>query len=408
MNERAADVPSKRRSWHDAVIGLLIAILLVAACELVARGILWHPRSGVSARVVDYGYNPAGQGDLMPNQDGIWSTWPHRPHHVETNSVGLRNTQEPDDSRFRILAVGDSLTFGPFVPNEDTWPGWLESILNAQLFPSTSVQVLNAGVSGYTIEDEQAYLREKGLALEPDLVILALFPNDISDLMPEQREYLARGDHQATRSRRITLSGIRLYLSEHSAAYNVIRNLKNRLLSADSSSGVTEGAAWLRSGSLAAQAAAADRGRGKYGAIVYESPEEPEHQAFWIRYESLMRETIDLLRTSSVPLAVVAFPDFRQLPSNGYPDNPQGFFGSIAQDENIPYLDLLPTLRAAGAPDVISLVTFHPEAALDEGALYFPERTQYVGDGHYSRYGYYAAAKAIAEWVISLQLLPVP
>jgi len=403
-----AEDRARRRPWVDALVGVVITVVLIMACELLARGILWHPRSGLSAGVVDYGYNPGGQGDLAPNQDGIWSTWLHRPHHVQTNSVGLRNTQEPDDSRFRILAVGDSLTFGPFVPNEDTWPAWLESILNAQLFPSTSVQVLNAGVSGYTIEDELAYLREKGLGLEPDLVILAVFPNDISDLMPEQRELLARGSQQGSGSSRITLSGVRLYLAEHSATYNVIRNLRNRLLSPGSTPRVTEGAAWLQSGSLAAGTAATDRRRAMYRDVVYESPEEAQNHGYWVRYEHLMRETIDLLRTSGVPLVLVAFPDFMQLPSNGYPDAPQRFFEGIAVDEDTSYLDVLPALRAAGAPNVISLVTFHPEAALDEGARFFPERTQYVGDGHYSRYGYYVAARVIAEWVTSLRLVPVP
>jgi hypothetical protein len=409
MTIPSAEGGTKRRRWWDAVIGLVSTIVLIMACELLARGVMWHPRSGLSAGVVDYGYNQGGQGDLVPNQDGIWTTWLHRPHHVQTNSVGLRNTEEPDDGRIRILTVGDSLTFGPFVPNEDTWPAWLESILNAQLYPSQSVQVLNAGVSGYTIEDELAYLREKGLGLQPDLVILAVFPNDISDLMPEQRELLARGvQQQPSGPHRITLSGIRLYLSEHSAAYNVIRNLRDRLVSPGEAPRVAEGAAWLRSGSLAAEAAAADRRRAQYRAIVYLTPEDAENHGYWVRYDGLLRETIDLLRSSGVPLAVVAFPDFIQLPTNGYPDGAQRFFAGIAEGEHTPYLDLLPTLRAAGAPDVISLVTFHPDAALDEGARFFPERTQYVGDGHYSRYGYYVAARAIADWIISLELLPAP
>src|SRR5262245_22318541 len=110
----------------------MLATLL--GVELLARIYDWRPRSGDFAvgdnlGLSRSGYSPTGFGDLVPGQDGHWSTWFHRPYRVQTNSVGLRNTEEPSEGAFRILAVGDSQTFGVFLSNEDTWPAWTEYYL---------------------------------------------------------------------------------------------------------------------------------------------------------------------------------------------------------------------------------------------------------------------------------------
>src|SRR5262245_51162087 len=117
------------RTW--GVYGAIVLASLLGA-ELLVRILEWRPRSGDCAPgdnlgLSRYNYSARGYGDLVPRQDGHWSTWFHRPYHVQTNSVGLRNTEEPSDKAFRILAVGDSQTFGPFVGNEDTWPAWAEN-----------------------------------------------------------------------------------------------------------------------------------------------------------------------------------------------------------------------------------------------------------------------------------------
>ncbi len=87
---------------------------------------------------------------------------------------------------FRIPAIGDSQTFGAYNVNEDTWPAWAENDLKpARQAGPARFQVLNAGISGYTISDELAYLKDKGVALQPKLVLLAVIENDITDLRKE-------------------------------------------------------------------------------------------------------------------------------------------------------------------------------------------------------------------------------
>ena len=43
--------------------------------------------------------------------------------------------------------------------------------------------MFNAGIVGYTIFDELAYLKDKAIAFKPQLVVLAVFENDLRDLL---------------------------------------------------------------------------------------------------------------------------------------------------------------------------------------------------------------------------------
>ena len=114
--------------------------------------------------------------------------------------VGLRNLDELDPDAYHILAVGDSFTFGPFISDMDTWPAQLEAELHNR-DPQRPVQVLNAGIAGYTIADELAHLQDKGVALNPDMVIIQVYPNDVSDYRAHKREEFARPDKTSTVSR---------------------------------------------------------------------------------------------------------------------------------------------------------------------------------------------------------------
>src|SRR5215204_5442878 len=124
-------------------------IATVIAAESLARVSNWQPSAWWGAAVGDgmgslrYRHYSSGLGDLVPNQDGLWVTWIHRPYHVQTNSVGLRNTEEPSDDAFRVLAIGDSQTFGPYLANDDTWPAWAENYLRRQQGRADGVQVFN-------------------------------------------------------------------------------------------------------------------------------------------------------------------------------------------------------------------------------------------------------------------------
>jgi lysophospholipase L1-like esterase len=89
-----------------------------------------------------------------------------------TNSLGLRGAEPHTDARVRVLALGDSCTWGWGVRDEETFPAVLGSLAGED------ADVVNAGVPGYTSRQGLRYLRERGLALRPDVVFIGFGFND--------------------------------------------------------------------------------------------------------------------------------------------------------------------------------------------------------------------------------------
>jgi lysophospholipase L1-like esterase len=102
---------------------------------------------------------------------------------IRTNSLGLRGAEIAEAKPpgvFRILALGDSVTFGWGLRGEDAYPNQLASLL-ATLRPTQRFEVINAGVSGYGTWQQLLWLQETGLDLQPDVVVVQAHLNDASD-----------------------------------------------------------------------------------------------------------------------------------------------------------------------------------------------------------------------------------
>ena len=117
-------------------------------------------------------------GDLKPNQDLTWYMKPRMPYHVVTNSQGLRMDFDLEfpKSKQRILILGDSYTFGPYLPNDHTYP-----YLLSQAYPRR--EFVNAGIAAYTITDEKSLFQERAKYVEPDITILQVLENDVYGLL---------------------------------------------------------------------------------------------------------------------------------------------------------------------------------------------------------------------------------
>jgi lysophospholipase L1-like esterase len=96
---------------------------------------------------------------------------------VQTNELGFRDNRPrvaaKQPGEFRIVVLGDSFTFGPGVEYEHLYTSLLRSRL-ARAHPEVSV--INLAVEGYNIMQYQAVLEEVALKLQPDLLVLAMFP----------------------------------------------------------------------------------------------------------------------------------------------------------------------------------------------------------------------------------------
>jgi lysophospholipase L1-like esterase len=131
-------------------------------------------------------------GPYVENVD----TWPFLTEKVVNKSTadGMNSSHEymvPKPAGvFRIVALGDSFTFGLHVNTEDAWPNYLERYLNTQCKNSGNVsfEVVNMGVPGYDLLYEVERFRLRGVTYEPDMVLWMLIDNDFTDINDYMRD----------------------------------------------------------------------------------------------------------------------------------------------------------------------------------------------------------------------------
>ena len=89
------------------------------------------------------------------------------------------STDDSGTPTFRIMILGDSLTEGYGVPEEEAYPTLLEKKLNQLLGPKTELdyEVINGGISGATTSGGVSRI-EWFLSAKPDYLLVALGGND--------------------------------------------------------------------------------------------------------------------------------------------------------------------------------------------------------------------------------------
>jgi lysophospholipase L1-like esterase len=346
-----------------------ITFVTVVGAEIVLRAWSWSPTEAVTGDSLGsarYDHSQRGAGDLVPGQDGHWVIWFHRPYHVQTNSLGLRHTEEPSETAFRVLAIGDSQTFGPYLPNEDTWPGWTENQLRLMHRSRERVQVFNAGVSGYSIRDELAYMRDKGVAFRPKLVVLAVFENDLPDLRkphgqrPQPRPNDGRGETWK-------------WLTRNSALVHVAADVRTM---------------------IQRRAAGVDIRRGE-GEVKGGAKPADDRPALAAAYGEHFHELAALLRQNDIRLATVFIPAHSHLEAEGAePSDMEPLLRRLSEETHTPYLDLTPVFRA------------RPQAPARLYLLQREANGSYGGNGHLSREGQAETGTAVARWLAEQNLVP--
>jgi len=101
-------------------------------------------------------------------------------NYRKVNSYGLSDynySYYKPKGVFRIIALGDSMTFGHGVDIDESWPKQLEKKLN-QLNTSREFEVLNFGKVGANTKEELDLFKKEGIKYNPDLIILQIYPDD--------------------------------------------------------------------------------------------------------------------------------------------------------------------------------------------------------------------------------------
>lgn len=135
--------------------------------------------------------------EKIPDPDLVYKHRPglHRIYQgvtVTTNELGLRDRplERKGEREFRILVLGDSVTFGWGVAEEETFVRRLEKKLALEV--GGTVRTVNAGVGSYNTVIEGAFFKKYVDVINPDVVILLYTPNDTERILPPFDPWSAR------------------------------------------------------------------------------------------------------------------------------------------------------------------------------------------------------------------------
>ncbi|HZS10866.1 MAG TPA: SGNH/GDSL hydrolase family protein [Nitrospirales bacterium] len=161
---------STPRSWLHGmvlVVAALCAALVFLEAAIRAYSTFWYPKMMVLDPVLGWRH--------APDKSRVFITEFGEQALVVANQYGHRGRTYPlqkASGRFRILVIGDSFTEGSQVSEEELFTARLEAA-------NPGVEVLNAGVGGYSTVQEYLYLSREGLQFNPDLILLMTVYNDL-------------------------------------------------------------------------------------------------------------------------------------------------------------------------------------------------------------------------------------
>ena len=153
-----------------------ILVLVSGAAPQVAQVAKGRYRLSANPKI---GYEPI-PGFSQPEKDATYFAHDYFDYRSsETNSMGFRDDEpaaQPSPGMERVVVLGDSITVGLGISERaDIFTEVAERALAAAGQPT---ELINQAVVGYNTQQEVEAFIDKGLALQPDRVVLAYCLND--------------------------------------------------------------------------------------------------------------------------------------------------------------------------------------------------------------------------------------
>jgi lysophospholipase L1-like esterase len=304
---------------------------------------------------------------------------------VSINRLGLRDRDvavPKPAGTVRILGVGDSVTFGYGVRLEETYLKVLEGRLTAGAPSTVRYETVNAGVEESGLDAYHDAVRTLGPLLQPDLVLVGIVLNDIQRYDDFEGPPAARG---------------------RAAERGLVRRIHGALLARSQ----------LYHASVLAARSLLYRFHVLDVADLYGSPlravreQDPGIERSWASSLHVLEQLVILARTRGLRLVLVVFPVEVQLdgaaidryrrdygvsvPARALEGEPQRRLLAFGAAHDVPVIDVLPALRAAGGAD-----------------LYLRLRAIRFDPVHFSPRGHRVVAEAIHRSLMDRRLLPGP
>ncbi len=281
---------------------------------------------------------------LRPDANDYWAKVP-----IRINHKGLRGPELPYTKQShvrRILYLGDSVTFGFGLEDEQTFPFLVEQHLNRK--KTAAVETVNAGVDGYSPWQEYIYLMKEGLNYQPDLVVVSFVLNDVT----EKLSLLRFGGWSVGWQLSHTKETWTTLLDELALKSNILYFIK------------MIGAKMRFGGDVKL---GAQRKQQLYVENLVYTPERPEVQEAWASTLEDVKNIAAACKQRRIRVALIVFPFKFQLLNVDSLSAPQRVVGDFAIRNNIACLDVLPLFHARmlatnTKPEDYFLDGFHPSA----------------------------------------------
>jgi len=150
---------------------IFISMLTIIVCLFVIEVALHFTKHSRFANPI-YKKNYKQLYTLAPNQK-----YPFIGVLASTNSLGIRGEEIPKIKpldTFRIISLGDSITFGVGLADNQTYPYLSGKMLfDYKTKDNKKIEVVNMGIGGYCIVYGLQHLKNNGLQLNPDVITMA-------------------------------------------------------------------------------------------------------------------------------------------------------------------------------------------------------------------------------------------
>lgn len=154
------------------------------------------------------------------------------------NSFGLRDYEyalNKPQNTYRILMLGDSFVEGYGVNIENSYSKILEKALNEN--SSSKVEIIDAGVQAWSTLNEYLYLKNFGIKLNPNLVILNFNMTDFYDDYQFNKKITKEEKFNLPEKEQINKSDyflrFKLFLDNNSVVYNILQRKIKAILNKD-------------------------------------------------------------------------------------------------------------------------------------------------------------------------------
>lgn len=354
---------------------IISTLVLFAVLEGVLRLMGVRPQIAWVNPEGPFTTDAATRWTLKANYAGTWSGVDFR-----TNSFGFRDdsfTRAKPTDVFRIFIVGGSTATGYGLERPYPYPDQLEQLLAST--SSRHLEIINAGIPGFSTTQNTAILKQKILALAPDFIVLDFAINDILDkkLNLEGRDEFRGGGAflkfnqamPATDLATITKNYVSL-LPRYTALFTAANFLRNKLVYKRLLKEEHDRSRILMDALLA----------GKMDSFL---------TAAWEDTQKDLHEFFELCRANHIAVWVMTFPLKQQVEKPTGLDFPQTQLADFLKREDVPFIDLLPVFRKR----------------LQDGLLL---DVLYIDDEHPAAPGHNAAAAALQAHMIENMNLFLP